>query len=218
MPIPADTLPFLTELKANNNREWFNEHKPRYTALQAELIDFIDQLIGTLISHAPEFVGIDPKKCLFRIHKDARFAKGEPYKTHIGIHMVGSGHRADFGRAGFYLHIEPSASFLAGGAHAPSSDWLKRIREQLLISGNEFEGILTDKTFKKYFTELEGATLTRPPAGFAADSPHLDLIKRKAFTVSHPLTDDELTSAKFLTKFGKVFSVYQPFMNYLNHA
>ena len=30
MKLPADTFPFLSELAANNNREWFNAQKPRF--------------------------------------------------------------------------------------------------------------------------------------------------------------------------------------------
>lgn len=216
MPIPADTLPFLKDIAANNNREWYTANKERYADLQAELLVMTDDLIGQLAQRDPQFGGVEAAKCLFRIHKDARFAKGVPYKTHIGIHIVASGHRADFNRAGFYLHIEPNASFVAGGAHAPGAEWLKVIRQHLINDGSSFEAILNDKTFKKWYGELEGESLKRPPNGFNIETPYMEWVKRKAFTVSHPLSDDELMDKKFLSTYTKAFEVYQPFMNFLN--
>ena len=157
MQLPDDTLPFLNELKHHNNREWFHDNKPRFVALQAQLYDFIDALIFEMASLAPEHMGIEAKQCLFRIHKDARFSKDKiPYKTHLGIHIAPSGHRADFGRAGFYLHIEPNASMIGGGAHAPSSTWLQRIRQEIALNGQVLERLLDDPIFKEWFGALRG--------------------------------------------------------------
>ena len=216
MGIPADTLPFLRELAANNNREWFNEQKPRFVSLQKELLDMIEHLLGQVIQRDPNFIGVEAKRCLFRIYKDARFAKGVPYKTNFGIHIVASGHRADFERAGFYLHIEPGASFIAGGAHSPSGEWLKRIRREIALRGDDFEAVLNDKIFKKWFGELQGASLVRPPAGYSAESPHLELLKRKAMLVSHALSDADVVDKKFISHCAKTFEIYQPFMDFLN--
>jgi len=78
--LPSDALPFLRELAANNQREWFNEHKTRYQQLHSELLDFTDELIGALIPYDPLLIGVAPKNCLFRIYKDARYARdGAPY-------------------------------------------------------------------------------------------------------------------------------------------
>ncbi len=34
--IPKNTISFLKELKLNNNREWFNENKERFNAIQVK--------------------------------------------------------------------------------------------------------------------------------------------------------------------------------------
>ena len=180
MRLPSDALPFLRELAANNNREWFAEHKPRYQALHSDLLDFTDELIGTLMPYDPYLAGLEAKNCLFRIYKDARYARdGLPYKTHFGIHLVTSGKRSDFNRAGFYLHIEPGASMMAGGAHAPSPEWLRQIRLRLLHNGGDFVETVTEPSFKKMFGEVQGDRLVRPPQGFTgdlADSPYIEWI------------------------------------------
>ena len=219
MQLPNDTLPFLNELKQHNNREWFNDNKPRFVALQAQLYDFIDGLIFEIASLAPEHMGIEAKQCLFRIHKDARFSKDKtPYKTHLGIHIVPSGHRADFERAGFYLHIEPNASMIGGGAHAPSSAWLQRIRQEIARNGQTLEQLLDDPMFKKWFGSVRGDALKRPPAGYTVDSPHLHLLKQKALWVQHSVDDEQLSDAHFVSHFAEAFTIYRPLQMFLNDA
>lgn len=219
MQLPNDTLPFLNELKQHNNREWFNDNKPRFVALQAQLYDFIDALIFEIASLAPEHMGIEAKQCLFRIHKDARFSKDKtPYKTHLGIHIVPSGHRADFERAGFYLHIEPNASMIGGGAHAPSSAWLQRIRHEIARNGQTLEQLLDDPMFKKWFGSVRGDALKRPPAGYTVDSPHLHLLKQKALWVQHSVDDEQLSDAHFVSHFAEAFTIYRPLQMFLNDA
>ena len=219
MKLPSDTLSFLRELANNNNREWFAEHKTRYQILHSELLDFTDDLIGVLIAHDPLLIGVEPKNCLFRIYKDARFARdGAPYKTHFGIHVVSSGKRSDFNRAGFYLHIEPNASMIAGGAHAPSPEWLKQIRLRISLNGSELQTILQDKNFKKYFGEVQGERLLRLPQGFSKDDANIELIKYKTLWVKSDVSDETIAGQKLRTHIDKVFTVYQPFQQFLNSA
>lgn len=222
MKLPSDALPFLRELAANNNREWFNEHKPRYQQLHSDLLDFSDDLIGTLMPYDPHLAGLEAKNCLFRIYKDARYARdGAPYKTHFGIHLVTSGKRSDFNRAGFYLHIEPGASMIAGGAHAPSPEWLRQIRLRLLHNGGDFVETVTEPSFKRMFCEVQGDPLVRPPQGFTgdlADSPYIEWIKYKSLWVKRYLSDTQIGGKKLAEIATETFVAYQPFQQFLNEA
>ena len=222
MRLPSDALPFLRELAANNNREWFNEHKPRYQQLHSDLLDFTDDLIGTLMPYDPHLAGLEAKNCLFRIYKDARYARdGAPYKTHFGIHLVTSGKRSDFNRAGFYLHIEPGASMIAGGAHAPSPEWLRQMRLRVLHNGGDFVGTGTEPSFKKMFGEVQGDRLVRPPQGFTgdlADSPYIEWIKYKSLWVKRYLSDTQIGGKKLAEIATETFVAYQPFQQFLNEA
>ena len=207
---------FLGELSQNNNREWFAENKSRYQELHAGVIEWITDLQSYLAQFDEKMLDMVPKNALFRIYKDARFAKGKsPYKTHFGIHLVTSGSRSDFTRAGYYIHIEPGASFIAGGAHAPSPDWLKAIRANFAQDGDEFLKIISNATFKKEF-KVEGAKLTRPPKGYLQDEPNIDLLKYKTIVVSHQLSDKIVTGPNFMSECIKTFQIYKPFRDFLN--
>jgi uncharacterized protein (TIGR02453 family) len=219
MALPKDAFAFLTELKRNNNREWFHDQKPRFKLLNEAMLDFIDELIDALIPYDPLLAGVHPRDCLFRLHKDARFSKGQaPYKTHFGIHLVNTGKRSDFNRAGFYLCIEPNGCLMAGGAHAPSAPWLLNIRRDIEAGGSEFQAILDNPTFQQWFDGLRGAKLIRPPRGFSADLAQIELIKHRAFWVQHEFADEIATGNTLIEYYTQAFQVYQPLQLFLNQA
>ena len=66
---------------------------------------------------------------------------------------------------GYYLHIEPGSSFVAGGAYIPPSPWLKAIGRRF-PSGDKLTAIINSKEYKKYFSGLEGEKLKVPPRGY----------------------------------------------------
>ena len=52
-----ETRAFLDELAANNNREWFKEHKPRYEEQVLDVaLNFIQSMQDPLADIAPHFV------------------------------------------------------------------------------------------------------------------------------------------------------------------
>jgi uncharacterized protein (DUF2461 family) len=53
---------FLRELKANNRREWFAEHKARYQRdVEAPALEFIAEFAPRLRAYSPRFVA-DPRR------------------------------------------------------------------------------------------------------------------------------------------------------------
>lgn len=95
---------------------------------------------------------------MFRIYRDVRFSKDKsPYKTHFGAHVTAAAKKSEIHtKAGYYLHLEPGETMLAGGAYLPESQWLKAIRQEIAYNTAEFNGILNGKEFKQFFGEIEG--------------------------------------------------------------
>ncbi len=218
--ISPATLQFLAELSANNNKEWFIANKPRHEAAKAEFEKFVDALIAQIGRFDPAVAHWTAKDCVFRIYRDVRFsANKSPYKTHFGAHITPAAKRSDIHtRAGYYLHLEPGATMLAGGAYCPENQWLKAIRQEIAYNQSEFESILHAPDFKKYFGEMEGEKLKRPPADVAADHPALELLKHKSFLATHKPTDKQVSAADFLEHCGTVFHALQPFDRFLNRS
>ena len=137
--------------------------------------------------------GAQPKKALFRIYRDVRFAKDKsPYKTNLGLSFNGATKTEGSKSVGYYLHIEPGASFLGIGSYHPAREELAAIRQEIDYNLEEFQGIVSDKAFSQLYERLEGDRLSRPPKGYSDDNPAIEYLKYKDFIVSHPLTDDTI--------------------------
>ena len=123
-------LNFLTELKANNNRDWFNENRNQYVKAKSDFEDLINRIIPAIHHFDPDIGSISAKQCVFRIFRDVRFSKDKsPYKTNMGGFIARGGRKGGF--AGYYLHLDPEQSFIAGGMHMPFPEELKKVRQEI---------------------------------------------------------------------------------------
>ncbi len=158
------------------------------------------------------------KDCVFRIYKDVRFSKDKtPYKSNFGASINPGGKKSLV--AGYYLHLEPGASFLAGGVYMPQPDMLNAIRQEIDYNTDAFLKILKSASFKKFFKGLdEDDKLKTAPKGFEKDHPHIELLKNKHFIVSYPLSDKQLGEKNADTTILAGFKAMQPFLEYLREA
>lgn len=91
MNIPV-IFQFLKDLSANNNREWFNEHRSEYEVARAEFDNFLATVIARISLFDETIRGIQPKDCTYRIYRDTRFSADKtPYKIHFGGYINAKG-------------------------------------------------------------------------------------------------------------------------------
>lgn len=219
--ISSTTLKFLSDLKENNNKDWFAANKSIFENAKAEFEAFIDALIQQIAAFDPTIKHHKGKDCVFRIYRDVRFSKDKsPYKTNFGAHITAAEKKSDIHtKAGYYIHLEPGGnSMLAGGAYMPPSDWLKSIRQEIHYNTADFKAILNSKSFKKYFGELSGEKLKTAPKEYPKDHPEIELLKYKSFLATHQCEDEIITSKNFLKHCREVFEVLYPFDQFLNRA
>ena len=210
-------LSFLNELEKNNNREWFNENRGQYENAKKEFEVLINSIIPGIYKFDPSIGTPDTKKSIFRIFRDVRFSKDKsPYKTNFGSFIAKGGRKG--GYAGYYLHIQPGNSFVGGGMYRPPSDTLKAVRSEILYHADEFKEIIQDKIFKKYFEHVEGEKLKRPPKGFPADFPDIELLKLKSYVALNRLGDKQIVLDGFEQYALKAFEVMHPFNRFLNRS
>ena len=218
--ISKNTLAYLKDLKKNNYREWFQDNKPRYEEARAEFLDFIDSLIGNIAEFDPAIAHHTAKGCVFRIYRDVRFSKDKsPYKTHFGAHISAAAKRSDIhSRAGYYIHIAPGESMLAGGAYMPQGSWIKGIREAIANEPASFKKIINNKAFVDRFGELEGERLKTAPKGYPKDHPEIDLLRLKSFMAISRYADKEVLNKGFLDECTQTFNTLKPLDDFLNQA
>jgi uncharacterized protein (TIGR02453 family) len=216
--ITKDILQFLGELKQNNTREWFAQNKQKYEKANKSLLALVEQLLP-IVQRVDASIGVlAPKDCVFRIYRDTRFSPDKtPYKTNMGAYFARGGRKSIY--AGYYMHLEPGSSMLAGGIWMPEPEALKRIRQEIYYNSAEFKTLLEAKSFKDYFSVLsEEGKLKNPPRDFPADFPDIDLLKNKNFTMFHSLSDETVCSENFPVVFSKVFEAMKPVNDFLNKA
>ena len=198
---------FLSDLKANNQREWFTERKEMFKMHQDHAKDFYASLRKKLEAHDE----IDQFK-LYRIYRDVRFSKDKtPYQPHFAGSFSRLGKQL---RGSYYLRIRPGESFLAGGFWEPNKEDLQRIRKEIELDASEFRAILADKEYTKYFGgKFEGHELKSAPRGFDKEHPDADLLRKKGFIAVRNFTDAEVLAPNFLEELDNSYKALRPFFD-----
>jgi uncharacterized protein (TIGR02453 family) len=215
---PPATLKFLSELAANNNRDWFEANRARYEEdVKAPMHSLIAVLNGEFLRIAPDYA-TEPKRAMFRIHRDVRFSKNkDPYKTNVAAAFW----RQDLPKsvsAAFYVHLDQQELFVGGGCYMPPPEQLRLLRAHVAAHHERFAGIVEDKKRKKLLGGLYGEPAARVPKGFAPDHPAAGYLRHKMYIYAVTLAPGEASSPKLAAQVTKVFASMVPFIEFLNEA
>ncbi len=218
--LEPQTLTFLSLLKENNNKPWFDAHRAQYEAARIDFQNFIQLVIDDLQRWDTTIAGTIARQCLFRINRDVRFSNDKtPYKTGMGASIKMGGRKSGF--AGYYFHCEPGGSFVGGGLWLPDATTVKNVRQEIDYNWPEFEAILNEKTFKKWYGDLyKGGdqSLATCPKGYQKDNVAIAYLKLKSFIAEAPFNDDELTKATLHKKTVAACKALQPLLKFINRA
>ena len=214
--LSKSTLTFLSDLRLNNDRDWFNANRKRYSEARSDFESFVQAVIDEIIRFDPIFKGLEAKSCIFRINRDTRFSKDKSvYKTNFGAFMVRGGKKNGDRFPGYYLHLEPGESFIAGGSYIPPTPWLSVIREKIDLNGDELLRIINTREYIKYFNGLDGEKLKVPPRGYPKDHPHIELLKMKSFLAYRSFSDNDVASTGFFEVVVSAFRAMKPLNDFL---
>ena len=208
---------FLKDLTNNNNRVWFNEHKPRYEeSIRSPALLLIETMQPHIQSLSPHFTAVAKKTggSLMRVYRDIRYSKDKtPYKTNIGIQFRHC-RAKDVHTPAFYLHLSNDECFLAAGIWRPSGRELSAIRQMISDNPHSWKKITSDEKFKHYFT-LSGESLKTYPRGYSKEHPMIHDLKRKDFIAIHPLSMEEVLGEELIDVLDQAYRVSADFMDYL---
>ena len=218
--LSKDTLQFLDDLKANNNRDWFLENKKRYEAFKKDYQLLVSDLLDAMKPLDPSLEMLEVKNCTFRINRDIRFSKDKtPYKSHLGI-WLSSGAKGT-NRSGYYIHLENGSSFIAGGLYCPEAEDLKKMRKEIAYFYEDLEAILNEEGFKKEFADFdrdEKNTLKNPPRGYDKDHPAIALLKLKSFESSQKIDFSLAGTKDFVATVSTKLILLKPLNDFINRA
>jgi uncharacterized protein (TIGR02453 family) len=218
--LQPQTIRFLSDLKENNNKPWFDAHRAQYEAAKIDFQNFIQLVIDDLQRTDTTITGTVARECLFRINRDVRFSNDKtPYKSNMGASMKRGGKKSPF--AGYYFHIEPGESFIGGGLWMPEAEAVKKVRQEIDYNRDEFYGLVTGKEFKKIYADLykgKDVSLATAPKGYEKDNPALPYLKLKSFIAQTSVSDEDLSKASLHKKTVDAFKTLHPFLCFINRA
>src|ERR1700738_903114 len=223
-PAPAAAVPyfrpealtFLRNLARHNDREWFTPRKAAFEAeLKEPMLAVVRRITDAMMAFAPHHVR-PAEKSLFRIYRDTRFSNDKrPYKTHIAAWWSHQGLEKTSG-AGYYFQVSPKGVVIAAGAYMPEKEQLAAIRSWLLDNHEAFRKVLQAPAIRKTFTEFEGNALTRPPKGFPAEHPALDLVRCRQWGLSATFPAETALDPKLANTVIRHFKLAAPVVDALN--
>jgi uncharacterized protein (TIGR02453 family) len=175
---------YLAALARNNEKAWFEANRAEYQALRDDFTALVGEVIAGIAEWEPDVRWLDPKDCIFRIHRDVRFSSDKsPYKTTFSAWVNEQGRRGD--GPGYYFHVDEQGTLLvAGGVYMPQPEPLARIRDHIAEHPERLRRLIRSKALRDTFGEIRGERLKRPPRGYAPDHPLIEQIKLKSFILS----------------------------------
>jgi uncharacterized protein (TIGR02453 family) len=185
-------LPFFENLAANQNREWFAANRHIYeNEVRVPLAALVDDLSFAFAAHDIPLIG-DPKRALFRIHRDVRFSKDKsPYKTNAGAVITRDGGKDSPGL--LYVQVGGTGSFTGIGFYGLEPKDLAVIRHAIADAPERWLALRSGLNDAGLDFSM-GYAMTRLPKGFEehAGSPHAEALKLRNYIVSRPIAAERL--------------------------
>lgn len=213
-------MTFLQQLAANNDRDWFEQHRQQYEQLvRTPALAFISAMEADIKLISPHYEAVARKTggSLMRVHRDTRFGHDKrPYKTNVGIQFRHENGK-DVHAPGFYLHIEPGNVFAGVGVWHPDTTALGKIRDAIVAAPARYQDAIFNAGFSPIWS-MAGDSLSRPPRGYDKQHPLITEIKRKDFIAICPLHEDELWQPGLCGRIASLFESASPLQGWLCQA
>ncbi|GAA0871058.1 DUF2461 domain-containing protein [Gangjinia marincola] len=207
---------FLRDLQNNNTKEWMDAHRDRYETAKERWLVEIEKILKRLGQHDPQFEQIDPKEANERINNNLLYHPEKPtYKDHFGCEPTSVKKQG-----AIYISVGPQSSFIGGGMHNPEKETLDKVRKAIDQNGEELQAIIESEDIQEYFGGLtpDEKKLKTAPQNYAKDHEHIELLRRKNFTVMKKLTEDEITDDQFIDRVEEAYLKMKPLNDFLTKA
>ena len=207
-------LQFFHDLALHQDRGWFQEHQSIYEQeIQQPMAAIVTALAEELSQRGLPLTG-DPKRSMFRIHRDVRFSNDKtPYKTHAGAVLTRDGTKNCQGL--LYIHISPEGSFTASGFYHPEPDQLLALRRAIAAAPGQFQQV--ERSLQKARLALgRDDALKRLPRSFEGvpEGPTAEALKLKSLVVHRELSEDSLGRPRLVKQIADFAEAALPLLTF----
>ncbi|RYO07388.1 hypothetical protein AA0119_g2334 [Alternaria tenuissima] len=149
--IHPNTMLFLKDLAANNDRQWLKLHDPDFRVSFQDFITFAEKVSDKIIEADETIPELPVKDVIYRIYRDIRFSKDPtPYKTYFSAAWSRTGRKGPY--AHYYVQVQPKGgSFVGGGFWQPDATTLAKLRRDIDRKPHKFKAVLTDAGIREAF-------------------------------------------------------------------
>jgi uncharacterized protein (TIGR02453 family) len=196
---PAETVKFLSDLRAHNDKAWFDMNRARYESGFIEPAKAFVEVIGPELNELVPRIRAEPSVggSIFRINRDIRFSGDKrPYKDHLDFWFWEGDRKAAV--SGLFLRVWPDGVVVGAGAHGFDKYQLAAYRDAVAdpTAGAELATIVNDLEAAGH--DVGGETYKRVPRGYAATGIAERLLRHSALFVHAELPVQTATSTKFV--------------------
>jgi uncharacterized protein (TIGR02453 family) len=210
-----EAFAFFNELYFTQERAWFQANKPVYDkAVKAPMLDLLADLSAELSKRKVPLMA-DPKRAIFRIHRDVRFSRDKrPYKTHIGAVLTRDGSKQSPGL--LYIHIDPTGSWTAAGFYRPDDEALAAIRTRIATRPKDFHQMVAALEKNGLALSPDEDALKRKPKGFDAitDPDLVDALCRRSLILRQPLAEEEVAGSAVIARLADFAVASLPLLDF----
>ena len=215
---------FMADLAQNNDRAWFQPRKDEYERLVKEPAEALVAALAERFAARGLPLRADPKRAVFRIYRDTRFAKDKsPYKRHIGASFPwteapdGSAEADDAVHGnGAYFNFEPGQMYAGGGMWMPDKVRIDAFRRAIVEDPDRVRAAIEEPGFIAAFGSVTShEALKRVPAGLPADHPMADLLRYKDVVFGRHLSDAEVESPDLPDTLTEAYAAATPVFRFL---
>ena len=230
------TLKFLEAVKFNNNTEWMHKNHDLYAQERKRFTQLVEQLIIDMQKIDHNLDWIVAKDCIYRFNKDLRFSpdKSHPYKLHFWAFLCSWWRKSSL--PWYYIHIQPGNNSMIGWwSRCPSRDEMNRIRLHIRKNREEWKDIIENKSFKKYYWEVEWKdnvlaerrlkskvwkellekSWERLARKVVNDPEMVEILRYVARTVWHNISDELVLSEKWYSEVINWFKIMKDFNDFI---
>lgn len=219
-------LDFLSDIKENNNREWFQHNKNRYLEVKKEFETFVGDAITCISKFDNRISHITIKDATYRFNRDTRFSQDKsPYKRHLGAYIAAHGKKALHG--GYYIHLEPGNCLLSCGCYYLPTNILTSCRNEIMANIDRWIEIVENKAFIDTFGKAGLSewgdkkgfgfeSLKIAPTGFPRDYEHIEYLRLKDYCCWTCVPDDFFASDSWRDDMTETFLICKPMMDFIN--
>jgi uncharacterized protein (TIGR02453 family) len=214
-----DTFTFLSDIRANNNKIWFEQNRQVYeTYILNPLRGLVARLAQT-IQHIDPALEVRPQigKTISRIFRDTRFSKDKsPLRDHMWISFKEPGTQEPQYPV-FYFYISPDEWGYGMGYWEASRSTMDLFRNQVRTHIVQFQRIINNRELTSKF-QVSGNMYKRPITPDLPDDVR-NYTERKSFYLGHAFKDLTPTFApKIADSIASAYEILAPLYLFIVHS